>query len=220
MDMRIFCLATATLIALMARPVLAETYAGPLAPRDQCAATEGLAAFGEKLRHASQARDADALLELADDNIKLDFGGGSGKAELKQRLTSPEYTLWEELGAALSLGCGISSGVDGQGFASWPWYFSKDIIPLDPFEAFIVTGEQVRLRRTASRSAPVIGAVSWDYVRLRDYPPEDAAYAKVETRNGSTGYIAKSYLRSLVDYRLVAEKRDGKWLLSAFIAGD
>lgn len=218
--MRVLSLASAAVLALVANPGLAQTSAGPLAPRDECAGTPGLAALGEKLRRASKDRNADALLALVDDNIKLDFGDGGGKLELKRRLTAPDYKLWEELEAALALGCGLASGGDDDGYASWPWFFSKDIIPLDPFEAFIVTGERVRLRSGASLSARVIGAVSWDYVRLRDYPPEDAAYAKVQTRNGSAGYIAKAYLRSLVDYRLIANEVDGNWRVTAFIAGD
>ncbi len=218
--MRVFYQVMAALLAQLASPLAAEANAGPLVPRDECVGDQGLAALGEKLRHASRDRDTDALMQLVDDNIQLDFGGGSGKRELEQRLTSPDYNLWNELGAAIALGCGISPAMNGDGYASWPWYFSKDIIPLDPFEAFIVTGEHVRLRSGASSSATIIGAVSWDYVRLNDYPPEDAAYAKVETRNGLQGYIAKAYLRSLVDYRLVATKRDGNWRVTAFIAGD
>ena len=218
--MRLLPFAVAAVAVIAAGPALADTQPGPLAPRDECAGDAGLAALGEKLRLATRSRDADALLALVDADIKLDFGDGSGKAELRRRLSSARYALWQELDAALALGCGLSAGQDSETYASWPWYFSKDIIPIDPFEAHIVTGENVRLRSGPSRSAPVIGSVSWDYVRLTDYPPETAAYAKAETRTGTLGYIAKSYLRSLVDYRLVADKIDGTWRITAFVAGD
>lgn len=218
--MRLLLRALLAILALIAMPGGAQNSAGPLAPRDECVGTQGLAVLGDKLRRAARNRDADALLVLVDENIQLDFGGGSGKRELRQRLTSPEYMLWRELDAALALGCAISPTVDGQAYASWPWYFAKDVIPLDPFEAFIVTAERVRLRESASTAAHVIGSVSWDYVRLSEYPSDDAVYAEVETRSGAKGYIAKTYLRSLVDYRLVAEKRGGKWRITSFIAGD
>lgn len=218
--MRLLLRALLAILALIAMPGGAQNSAGPLAPRDECVDTQGLPVLGDKLRRAARNRDADALLALVDDRIQLDFGGGSGKRELRQRLTSPEYRLWQELDAALAHGCAISSGEGGRAYASWPWYFANDVIPLDPFEAFIVTGERVRLRAAASPSAPVIGSVSWDYVRLSEYPSDEAVYAEVETRSGAKGYIAKTYLRSLVDYRLVAEKRGGKWRITSFIAGD
>jgi hypothetical protein len=218
--MRVFYRTLAMTIALAAIPASAQTPAGTLAPRDECADTQGLAALGDKLRRATGNRDAEALLKLVDDDIRLDFGDGSGKPELKARLTSPDYRLWQELDAALALGCGMSPAAGDQEYASWPWYFAKDGSPFDPFEAFIVTGERVRLRAAASAAAPVIGSVSWDYVRLSEYPSDEAVYAEVETRSGEKGYIAKTYLRSLVDYRLIAEKRSGKWRITSFIAGD
>lgn len=218
--MHLLLRALLAILVLIAMPGGAQNSAGPLAPRDECVGTHGLSALGENLRRAARNRDADALLALVDDKIQLDFGGSSGKRELRHRLTSPEYKLWQELDAALALGCAISSGEGGQAYASWPWYFAKDVIPLDPFEAFIVTGERVRLRAAASAAAPVIGSVSWDYVRLSEYTSDEAVYAEVETRGGAKGYIAKSYLRNLVDYRLVAERRGGKWRITSFIAGD
>ncbi len=210
----------ATAATLTVTPLAAHTPEGPLSPRDECSGTPGLAALDQGLRDAVSDRDAAALLMLVDDDIQLDFGGGSGKPELVRRLTAPEYGLWQELDAALALGCGIAQEDSEPAYASWPWYFPKDIIPLDPFEAFIVTGEGVRLRAAADPQAQVIGAVSWDYVRMTDYPPEGAAFARVETRNGKKGYVARAYLRSLVDYRLLAAEREGKWRVSAFIAGD
>ncbi|QIQ86761.1 SH3 domain-containing protein [Erythrobacter sp.] len=205
----------------------AETPAGPLAPRDECSAVPGLAELVAHLERALAARDADALLALADDGILLDFGGGSGKAELRRRLNAPDYRLWDEIDRALALGCGLSKPVDGDGgetYASWPWYFVADRDPpFDAFEAHIVTGEGVRLRSGPSLDAPVIGSVSWDYVRLVEPYTEESAtrpYARVETLGGQAGYIARAYLRSLVDYRLVASRVEGEWRLTAFVAGD
>jgi hypothetical protein len=218
--MRVICQAFAAILALVAMPAIAHASPGPLAPRNECADTQGLAELDHNLRRAARDRDAEALLTLVDDDITLDFGGGSGKPELLRRLTAPDYRLWDELDAALALGCGVSREGGIVAYAAWPWYFARDIIPFDPFEAFIVTGQGVRLRANPDPSGAVIGVVSWDYVRIADYPEQDVTYARVETRNGTKGYIAAAYLRSLVDYRLVANQRDGKWQVTAFIAGD
>ncbi len=191
---------------------------GPLAPRDECSSVEGLGALQAALMKAVAARDADALLLLVDENVQLDFGGGSGRAELRHRLTAPDFRLWDEIEAALALGCGFATSADGGHYAAWPWYFSKDVIPLDPYEAMIVTGSDVPLRAGPSAASEQIGAVSWDYVQLRAY--SNAAFQPVVTRDGQQGYIDASKLRGLVDYRIIADKTDAGWIIGAIIAGD
>ncbi|MFN6936274.1 MAG: hypothetical protein ACK4NZ_14120, partial [Tsuneonella sp.] len=60
---------------------------GPYAPRDECTDVKGSGEFRTALAKAVQARDADALIGLAAKDVKLDFGGGSGTAELRKRLS-------------------------------------------------------------------------------------------------------------------------------------
>ena len=211
--------AAAITLALASMPVQAHS-SGPLAPRNECARVQPLAKFEIQLRAAVAARDADALLALVDDDILLDFGGGSGKIELRSRLSSPDYRLWDELGAVLRLGCGLTRDAEGGASATWPWYFSKDMTRLDAFEAFIVTGDNVRLRSAPSLTAPVIGSVSWDFVRMAEYPEEGAQFAPIETSDGRKGYMASHFLRSLVDYRLLADRDGDSWRLTVFVAGD
>ena len=196
----------------------AQTASGPLAPRDECASVEGLGELQTALKKAVAARDADALMALVDRNVQLDYGGGSGQAELRKRLTDPEYLLWDEIGQALALGCGFDKSADGNSYATWPWYFSKDLIPLDPFEAMIVTGTDVPLRDGASATAKQIGTVSWDYVQLKEYSEDP--FPPVVTRDGKAGFMDAKALRSLVDYRIMADKIDGKWKVTTIIAGD
>ena len=195
-----------------------QAASGPLAPRDECTSVEGLGELQTKLKKAVAARDADALMALVDKNVQLDFGGGSGQAELHKRLTSPDYLLWDEIEQALALGCGFDKSADGNNYATWPWYFSKDVIPLDPFEAMIVTGGNVPLRDGASATAKQIGTVSWDYVQLKEYSEDP--YLPVVTSDGKAGFMEAKKLRSLVDYRIMADKIDGKWKVTTIIAGD
>src|SRR5688500_15712645 len=67
---------------------------GRFAPRDDCAGIEGADRFRERLAAAVEARDADALVALAADDINLDFGGGTGAAELRTRLEDDSRNLW------------------------------------------------------------------------------------------------------------------------------
>ena len=83
--------------------------AGPYAPRDTCGDLKGADAFRQDLAVAVEARDVDALVALAAEDVKLDFGGGAGRAELRKRLSGGDWDLWDELDKLLMLGCSANS---------------------------------------------------------------------------------------------------------------
>jgi hypothetical protein len=187
---------------------------GKWAPRDECGAVEGATRFRERLAAAVKARDADALAALAADDIKLDFGGGEGTAELRARLDAPDYELWDELDKLMALGCAANE----EGGITIPWYFAQDMGEIDPYTAWLVAGEDVPIyaARDGDRR---IGALSWDLVELADWDPEQP-HQQVTLAGGETGFIATGKLRSLIDYRLLASSRNGRWRITTLIAGD
>ncbi len=189
---------------------------GKYAPRDACKDTPGAEDFRNQLSDAVAARDADRLAALAAPDVKLDFGGGSGIAMLRTRLTKREQDLWGELEDLMQLGCGVNS----QGGITIPWYFAKPLDGVDPATDMLVMGEDVAVLRDADKSSPELARVSWDFVRLVDgLQPEDA-FQKVRFAPDKTGFIASDSLRSPLDYRLVASSRDGKWSFTSLVAGD
>lgn len=188
---------------------------GKWAPRDSCSTVEGAGAFRQRLAAAVHARDVDALVALAAEDIRLDFGGNAGKEELRARLEDGALGLWEELRTLMSLGCSVNA----QGGITIPWYFDQDLGNVDPFEAMIVTGENVPVHERALATSRRVASVSWDLVTL-DAPLTDARYQRVELPGGMAGYIATGQLRSLIDYRLIASSRNGRWRVTSFVAGD
>ncbi len=188
---------------------------GPWAPQDTCATVKGAAAFRDSLRSAIERRDADALVALAAEDIRLDFGGGAGKAELRTRLDDDAMGLWDELRALLSLGCSANK----QGGITIPWYFDQDLGNVDPFEAMIVTGEDVPVLDRADADSRPIASVSWDLVTLAA-PITEEAYQQIELSDGTTGFVATDRLRSVIDYRVIASSRNGRWRITSFTAGD
>lgn len=193
-------------------PKLAQ---GPYAPRDACGDLKGAAEFRQALAAAVEARDADALVALAAEDVKLDFGGGTGRAELKKRLTADDRKLWQELGELLALGCSANK----QGGLTIPWYFDQSITDVDPFMGMIVTGENVPLLSAPDETAETAATLSWDVVEIDAMKPDDA-FQKVETKDGKQGFIATDMLRSLIDYRLLASSRNGNWRIVSLVAGD
>lgn len=193
-------------------PTLAQ---GPFAPRDTCGDLQGAAEFRRALAAAVEARDSDALVALAAEDVKLDFGGGAGRAELKKRLTSEDRALWQELGELLTLGCSANK----QGGLTIPWYFDQPIDGVEPMMGMIVTGEEVPVLSSPDEDGETLTRLSWDVVEIATMKP-DEAFQKVETTEGEQGYIATDKLRSLVDYRLLATSRNGNWRIVSLVAGD
>lgn len=191
--------------------------AGKFAPRDECARLPGAAAFRAALADAVRRRNADALVALAAPDIKLDFGGGEGHAELRQRLAGDDGpALWRELAALRPLGC----AADQDGIVL-PWFFAQDLGTEDPFNTLLVTGARVPLLPRADAKAPPLRLLSWALVEPREGYDESARFQPVRTIDGKvSGFVEAAKLRSPIGYRLLAARADGAWKIQAFIAGD
>jgi hypothetical protein len=176
---------------------------GPYAPRDTCGDLPGAAAFRQNVAEAVMARDADKLVSLAAEDVKLDFGGGTGRAELKKRLTA-DGRLWDELAQLLSLGCAANQ----QGGLTIPWYFDQHIDKVDSMSGMMVVGEKVPLLPAPDAKGRPLATISWDVVTLTALKPDDP-YQQVATLDGTKGSIATDQLRSLLASRLLATHRNG-----------
>lgn len=199
-------------VAGRTEPPLAD---GRYAPRDGCADVEGYSQFRSALRSAVEARDADALARLAAPGIRLDFGGGGGRDTLTEQLRAADAKLWTELDALLELGCARQD----EGIVL-PWYFAQSLVADDPYSAMLVTGESVPLHRAAAAGSETLEPISWDVVELVDGLAADAPFQHVVARSGTAGYVASEDLRSLLDYRLLADRLDGEWRITALVRGD
>lgn len=188
---------------------------GRFAPRDTCVDIDGASGFRQQLARAVERRDANLLVGLAANDIKLDFGGGAGTAELGKRLADPSWALWDELAELLAMGCAGNA----QGGITIPWVFEQDFGTADPFMTMLVTGEDVPVLAAPDPEGARLGTISWDLVDIAALQP-DAPYQSIRLPDGAAGFIATGNLRSLVDYRLVASSRNGRWRITSLLAGD
>ena len=186
-------------------------------PLDECTKLPGFPAFREALFAATAKRDGEALVALADPDVHLDFGGGAGRDELRKRLADPKRGLWEEIAALAPLGCAADGTV-----ATLPAIFSRVPDDIDAARTMLVTGTDVPLRRKPSPAAEAVRKLGWALVMLKGEGFDPAArYAEVTTSDGSSGFVATAKLRSVLDYRLIADKSaDGEYRITALIAGD
>lgn len=192
---------------------------GPYAPRDECIDQPGAAEFLAQMRAAITDRNADVLVSLAAQDVKLDFGGGAGHALLRERLGAEDGYLWDALDQIAVLGC----ATDGAQM-TLPWYFAQDI-PVDAFAGAIVTGENVPLRAAPNAEAEELATISWGAVEAPGGIMVESEFVAVTWTNPAggavvEGYLPKARLRSIVDYRLIASRRNNRWRITHFVAGD
>ncbi len=190
---------------------------GQYAPRDECSARPAGSQFLAKLKDAVTARDAVSVALLSAPDIKLDLGGGEGRDELVRRLL-PESDLWSELDKILELGCAWDE--DNEALVL-PWFFNQDLSDSDPYSTTVALGSAVPLHKSSTPGAPAHALLDWQLVVVCETDEIGSPLIPVAVIDSELeGYIELEKLRSQLDYRVRAENRDGRWKITAFIAGD
>lgn len=212
--------------ALAASPALAgftipPNRPGAYAPRDACVKTPRARAFMAALRGAIARRDARALVGLAAPDVRLDFGGGSGKPLLLSQLTGAEgLGLWRELDEAVRLGCAMDAGD-----LVFPWIFGQNLGDVDTYAAMVATGPAVPLYRRANARAAPIARLNWQIVVVQgdNNGPDEMRnpLTRVSVINSPLeGYVPSEKLRSVIGRRLIVSRHGSQWEITAFVDGD
>jgi Bacterial SH3 domain len=195
-------------------------------PVDEAARDASFPAFRAKLLDAAKRRDAKYVLSIVDRNIKNSFGGDDGISEFKKmwKLESKNSKFWDEFVLVLSNGGTFYKEGRIKTFQA-PYTFTGFPEDLDAFTYHAIFGDNVNLRSKPEPTAPVVASLSRNVVKvdfensLKD-KTDEYSWLKITTLGGKTGYVQAKYVRSPIDYRAIFEKRNGRWLLVTFIAGD
>jgi len=182
-----------------------------------------------QLIESLERKDLPFLLEHIDDKIKISFGLPSGKNDFlriwKLKQNPQESEVWTTLLKVLRLG----GKFDNQPKTSFtaPYTFFADNIR-DSFGEWIIIGQSVKLRETASVQGKILGLLNYDIVKyIGEKNPiketidgETYPWIKIETTEKIQGYVYGKYIRSPIDYRVNFVKKNGKWKITFFVAGD
>jgi hypothetical protein len=189
-----------------------------LLPVDEAPRRPDFLAFRQELQAIVERRDVPALLKVLDPNIKVSFGGGDGIDGFKKKwkLDSNQSDVWNELGWVLAHG-GTFEETDA--FRA-PYVYSRWPEKFDPFEHVAVVGSQVRIRSAAAKDAPIIETLTYAIVQLDLESDSQGQWTAIKLTNGRAGFVASQLLRSPVDYRAFFNRVDGRWRMTAFVAGD
>ena len=202
--------------AVLAALLLAGATPDRLPPIDQCSSDTSFRRFRSELVNAVAHRDVKGLLKLVDEDVQIDFGGGSGRKAFVAawKLDRPgQSELWNELRTLLRLGC-----IKGQGGYLMPSLFDQ-LGDVDTLETYVAIVPAMSLRSAARAHAPVIARLHWDILKLEEVS-DDQMWARVSKRKGRRGYVRLDQIRNPLDYRLLVAKTRGAWRISALVAGD
>lgn len=190
---------------------------GHLRPQDECARLPGWRAFRAKLAEAVARRDTKAFVALAAPDVTLDYGGGHGREELAKRLSAPQTgaALWSDLATIMPMGCDTRDGL-----SVIPWFFWNVPESADPGESMLVTGAAVPLLGKAKANAEPVATLDWELVTLQPGFDPARRFTAVETEDGLKGQVETRNLRSVLARRMIVERGDTGWQVSAFVAGD
>ncbi|MGD9715048.1 MAG: SH3 domain-containing protein [Thermomicrobiales bacterium] len=152
-------------------------------------------------------------------NVKVSFGGESGPEDFEAhwKLDDSSSEFWDAMAELLALGGSVTPKC--MGFVA-PYVFSEWPEEYDAFEHGVIVGSQVRLRSAPSLDGLIIGALSFDIVQWVPDDKEVPGWVGVETLDGKRGYVADRYVRSPITYRAIFTKTEGRWYLTALVAGD
>ena len=195
-----------------------------LRPIDEGTTDDSFRKFRSELLAAVSRKDAQFLLSVLDPEITNSFGGDGGIEEFKTwwKLYSENSKVWETLRGVLSMG-GTFQNRDRSDFAS-PYVFSAFPTKLDDFWYLAVISDSAELRSGPSQTAPRVATLSYDIVKLapdvdRSQPWYEREWIKIIICN-TVGFIRRRDVRSPIDYRAGFKKKDGRWRMTALVAGD
>ncbi len=194
-----------------------------LYPVDEAAKDPSFFIFRARLFKAIQQKDANYIYGILDPKIQNNFGGGSGVADFKRqwRLERPNSEFWSEFSTVLSMG----GGFDKDSTFSAPYTTQKWPEDLDGFEHAAVIEDGVRVRSEPNIRGSVVQTLSFDIVSVPNWQAKGSKgdprkWVEVVLTDGRKGFVSDEYLRSPIAFRAFFEKKNGKWVMTAFIAGD
>jgi len=205
-------------------PIPAAGQATKFLPHDEASRQPDFFSFRARLLVSLAGRDTTGLLNVVALQIRNTFGDDNGVAAFRRlwRLEAPESEVWGELTAVLALG----GTFENESTFVAPYVFSRWPSRYDAFEYLAVIASDVRVRSEPSSTAPVVTGVSFQVVRRARTAPEAltpaqaALWEPIQLSSGRIGYMAKQFLRSPIGYRTIFIRRDNRWVMASFIAGD
>lgn len=192
-------------------------------PVDQ--ADESFRAFRNSTLAALARKDTTYLYGILAPDIRSSFGPDDGIDGFRRMwdIEDPDTRLWSELARVLRMGGAFAT--DSMFMAPYVYALWPDT--LDAFEFVAVTSPRAAVRSAPATSADTIGTASYGILPLEKWrgmpesPAEpDTSWAGIALPDGRSGWLRSQDVLSPVGWRAIFARRNGRWLMTAFVAGD
>lgn len=192
-----------------------------LPPVEQCRGDPEFARYRQNLEDAVTRKDVAALRRVTAANVMVNFGGGATWDDFVRQWAldsnSSGSSLWNEMRKVIALGCAPAPGGGGRVFPSLFEAVGDDI---DPWE-LVVARQGAPLYERPDARGKAIARLDWHSARLLDTAaPDGWGEVQLLDDNRGRGWLRISDWISPLGYRLLSERRGGRWVMTAFIAGD
>jgi hypothetical protein len=202
---------------------LVDSGAPTLPPSDEADAS--FRSFRTTTLAALSARDTAYLYSILAPDIKNSFGGDDSIAGFKRiwRMAEGGTEVWDALSRVLRMGGALQG--DSAFIAPYVYAFWPDSI--DAFEHVAVVAANAPVRDEPSQATPPTGRLSHSIVRIEDWQSlgesgvaSDSTWARVRLPGGRSGWVRGLDVYSPVSWRAFFARRNGRWILQLFVAGD
>jgi hypothetical protein len=206
------------LLALTALSIAAPAHALPtkLPPIEQCGGDAGFTKFRNALRAVVRRKDRDALLRMLSPKVLVNFGGAAGPEAFAQSwdFDPTSHGIWDQLEIMLRMGCARDGEVR---------LIPSLIRQLGPYSDDALYDARLslpgaKLFKEPGAAADAVAVAPWTLVTATDTSSD--FWTGVRLPDGSTGWMSDDDLYEPVGYRIVIERLRGKWMITAFVAGD
>lgn len=202
-----------------------------LMPKDDAAADKEFSLFIAKFKKDVKDKKFESLKKSIASDVLYEIesvDGLKGFVKTWKLDKNPKKSdFWFEMDRILSMGSAYYN--EEKTAYAYPYLFVTFPADYDSYEYIAVTGKKVNVRKTPDAKAPVVETIDYEIVKPMHIEPEPkndiiggikGTWIMVKTGSGKEGYIFNQFLHSPLGYRAIFEKRDGRWMMTIFLAGD
>jgi hypothetical protein len=216
----------------------AQTYKYP--PRNEVNKDSSLKVFVDTLKAVIARKDAPALLKLLSPTVTVTAEDAERKEDSHNNIKGfkeiyapqfPSSKVWKNLETVIGLGGIFDSKLRSQ--FVFPYVMGMSVMKGGTNycggcgECLTIISPDANVRKSPDRLSANLGRLSYDIVKVIDEPVSKTAggnsdnWTYIQTFDGKlTGWVRNDLTWDICDYRLILEKKKGKWIINTFMAGD